>query len=99
MSFAGQSYCYYLYRQNQTWGQASQTCSDINGTLAVDNTPETHQILSELLKSEQTDVWIGGHTKPHRWSWLGSGKYITDHSKAIITMVNNNRSTYPICKS
>ena len=79
----------------KTWNEAEEACKkEFDGTLAVDNTSDTHLILTDLIKNvntpDSTEVWIGGHTRPREWHWLydSNGKCLDNSTGCIILMVS-----------
>ena len=72
------SQCFLLCNNSVTWKTAKKACSELGGTLAVDNNQERHEALTKLQKesARQADAWIGGNTQPRHWSWLYNSKGI-----------------------
>ena len=75
---SGSSQCFLLCNNAVTWKIAKKACSELGGTLAVDNNQERHETLTKLQKESdrQADMWIGGNTQPRHWNWLYNSKGI-----------------------
>ena len=68
--------CFTLHNNVKiTWSEAQDYCTSLEGEdgkkgrLAVDDTPETHEILNRLLTTRGHRVWLGGKTEPFYWNW------------------------------
>ena len=72
--FKGKQRCFILHHNKATWQNASVFCIDhiVNGTtgrLAVDDTKQTHQILSNFFNGQGERAWLGATTAPFYWNW------------------------------
>ena len=70
----------FIYCSNEVkWETAGNICLALNGTLAVDNTSNTHKALNLLLNRTGTgksEAWIAARTQPRQWNWLYNTKGI-----------------------
>ena len=61
--------------ESKSWQQAHDRCTEFrisgeDGRLAVDDTEETHSVLTRLLKdSNVSRAWLAGKTEPFYWNW------------------------------
>ena len=73
---SGTQRCFTLHiNDSKAWEEAQEYCTRLEGDdgkkgrLAVDDRPETHEILNRLLTTRGQRVWLGGKTEPFYWNW------------------------------
>ena len=90
LTTAGKRTCFILYwNESKTWKQAYRKCQDFKmsgqvGRLAIDDTEETHSILTTLMTDTSiTRAWLSGKTAPSYWNWAPpkTGEYKNKISK------------------
>ena len=69
---------YELYNEKTTWKQAKDRCEKLGGHLAVINSAEENEALTNLASSLSYYVWIGGTDEGSEgnWHWV-NGNYFT----------------------
>ena len=72
LTTAGKRTCFILYsNESRNWNEAYDRCQEFKmSSLAIDDTEETHNILTTLLEeSNITRAWLSGKPAPFYWNW------------------------------
>ena len=62
--------CLFTCSSPASWDEASKTCHDLGGHLAVDDDNTVHSVINQLMVNLSVkQAWIGGRSQPLYWHW------------------------------